>query len=271
MFGFGYRRRVRAHAESLGAVLEHVGVYEGELAVVPGVGVLAMPTAENVLRQQAEEVQHLTDMVAVRDAELAEVEKAGPVRALLADKRAIQDALGRIGVDTSIGDKPIVRCIVEAGRALERERQDWHDMLRTAEDSKAIVTRNLGYERQARSADRIAYAEALRTAGREKGELLMRLRGLEAVLIANGLAVEEPEPVAQTLRQQAEGVIASIKQPNGSFDAAEGFTLFSRTSSDGVEGDGWRWSFEGLAALGYRHNDTATLNGRRCVWEPING
>ena len=253
MFG-SYKRLMQRRAESLGRALEHVGVYPGELVEVKG-GVSAMLTAENVLLRQAEEIAALREML-----------------------------------DRGEGD-------IDKGAAFHLD----------------IARRNLAYERQARSADNAAYADALRAAGREKAALTLchdaAHRELNAVLdvlierryvvgVEDGdevnlpllvaLAVDgtivrvaEDEPTAEqielpldetqlpTLREQAEAVIANIKQPNGSFDAAEGFTRFSATG-DAID-DGWRWTFEGLAALGYRHNGTAELNGRRCVWEPVNG
>lgn len=248
MFGFGNKRAMEARAQHLGAVLEHVGVYDGELIHVPG-GVSAMLTAENVLLRQAEEIEAYRDMV----------------------------------------DGPTV----------EHLRHELE-----------VAQRNLGYERQGRSADRITYAEALRVSGREKGELSLRLMAAERelngvldVLLVRGLVdpVEDgaavdlvtvvsdavdrlggtPAAVADveatqlaetrplTLREQALAVITEIAQPDGSFDAADGFTRYSAMGEAAPSEDGWYWGFHGLADLGYYHDMHSTLGGRSCVWRPV--
>lgn len=243
MFG-SYKRAMRRRIESLGAVLEHVGVYACELVVVDGGrGVSAMLTAENVLLRQAEEVEALREQL---------------------DKR-------------------------------HSPTQD-------------VLMRNLGYERQMRSADRIAYTDALRAAGREKGELTIardkahyELNEIVDVLVSRGVLtppedgteIDLPAVIAEvldglmgvavlgavgeaeggeaangcgsvaelSLRDQAQLAIAAVCEEDGSFDAGKAFGTYSRMSGGRYEPGEFLWDCEGLASLGYYH-----VPGTQCTW-----
>jgi len=85
--------------------------------------------------------------------------------------------------------------------------------LRDVDARREIAERNLAYEQQGRSADHAGYAEALRTAGRQKGELSLRLaaanRELNEVLDlleARGLI----EPVADGAKVDLWTVVSGV-------------------------------------------------------------
>jgi len=81
MFGFwkrGERQRIVTEVRSLLQTLEHVGVHDAEIVerTEDGYG-RVMPTAENVLLRQAEEIEAYRDMLSDRlvSNELAELKR----------------------------------------------------------------------------------------------------------------------------------------------------------------------------------------------------
>lgn len=85
---------------------------------------------------------------------------------------------------------------------MQHELQEWQDSFRDVVHQRDVAQHNLGYERQGRSADRIAYVEALRVAGREKGEITLchdkahrELNAVLDLLVARGLCLPVEEGV----------------------------------------------------------------------------
>lgn len=256
MFGFGIwgKRNVQARVNSLADVLDHVGVHPAEEVCV-GDAVSVTATAENVLLRLVEERDAYRDMV---------------------DNSAITCAM----------------CGDEQGGGLEREL--------------LIARRNLAYARQVHSAEIIALT-ASRDAARfeaharqvmaEEIEERYRLVNREADAITDALvefgfpdprvgvghdewfdlkgavrgalASLVPQPVEPTLREQALAVIASIVQPDGSFDAGRGFDLYSKMPGGRYVVGEFLWDSEGLVSLGYAYDMHSELGGRRCVWRPV--
>lgn len=143
-----------------------------------------------------------------------------------------------------------------------------------------VARRNLAYERQAHNKEAAylhAQIDALRASAFRMAELTVRppvpmvFTDAQTTKVVDVIysAPAEPVTVEPTLREQALAVIDSIKQPDGSFDAAEAFDIYSTMAGGRYVVGEFLWDFEGLTSLGYAHDEHSELGGRRCVWRPV--